>query len=69
MLGLSHSKDVFDWAFQQVEQGSTNSELFEMLSLKEDRAGIIEKLSRIANAQSIDKDEVKGYFYPLFIFE
>ena len=68
LLGLSHSKEIFDWAFQQVEKGNDSSELLEMLSLKEDdQAGIIESLSKIANSQSIAKGEVKEYFYSLFI--
>ncbi|MFT3676830.1 MAG: hypothetical protein QM781_13135 [Chitinophagaceae bacterium] len=68
LLRVSSSKEIFDWAFQQVEQGDTNSELLEMLSLREDdNSRIIEKLSKIANFQKIDETEVKEYFYSLFI--
>lgn len=68
LLNLSNSKEIFDWAFQQVEQGDTNSELLEMLSLKEDdNSRIIGKLSKIADFQKNDAAEVKEYFYPLFI--
>lgn len=68
LLRVSNSKEIFDWAFQQVEQGDTNSELLEMLSLREDdNSRIIEKLSKIANFQKIDETEVKEYFYSLFI--
>lgn len=68
LLGLSHTNDIFDWAFGQVEHGNTNNEIFEILSLKEkDQGRIIEELSKIAVSQSIDKVEVKAYFYSLFI--
>lgn len=68
LLGLSQSKEIFDWAFQQAGKGNTSSDLLDILSMKEgDQAGIIESLSKIANSQSIDTYEVKECFYSLFI--
>jgi hypothetical protein len=72
LLGLSNSKEIFDWGFQEIEQGNNDNEMLELVTLKSDNyGGIIEKLTKISSSQIINKCEVVYYFYCLFddIFE
>lgn len=68
LLGLTGSKEIFDWAYNQSVQIPINNRVLDLLFLKDDNhPAIIGKLSEIASLQTIDKSEVKKYFYPLFI--
>lgn len=72
LLGLSNSKEIFDWGFQEIEQGNNDNKMLELVTLKSDNyGGIIEKLTKISSSQIINKCEVVYYFYCLFddIFE
>lgn len=67
LLGLSNSKEIFDWGFQEIEQGNNDNEMLEFVTLKSDNyGGIIEKLTKISSSQIINKCEVVYFFYCLF---
>ena len=66
LLGLSNSKEIFDWGFQEIEQGNNDNEMLELVTLKSDNyGGIIEKLTKISSSK-VPPAKLKGINFVKF---